>query len=306
MHTPFNVVVVRSYSSSGAPVAIDPKEKKYVSTSMLPHSGKPLSTANEQKAAELRKTIQSMGPFQKVFCSESKTTQQTASILSGIDLIDLERGFNQIHLGDLNDVEAGVIQELYQMAHPHATFVPEPNDAMNDPWPAFPPANLHDKSPAVLKALYKATHQDVPEEIDYSKVEWPEEIKINFEPFNEVDKRVCDAFRSLGAHGVNDQKIPTFFVVASKDPIRSIILHSTIGDTLKKSTFYANLVAYLQREPKSNLPFKDFSVRGHFDPKEGSILKFHCDATGQISLEEVSENVEFRAKAPVPGFVKVM
>jgi broad specificity phosphatase PhoE len=311
VNTPFNVVVVRSYSSSDAPVAVDPKLKKYVSSSISPYSGKFISAENEIKAQELSKTIQSMGPFQKVFCSESKTAQQTAFILfkdqKKHDLIPIERGFNQINLGDLNGVEAGMIQELYQMAHPHATFIPEPNDAMNEEWAPIALTNLQDKSPSLLKVLYKLTHpdvKDIPEDIDYSKVVWPAELKINFEPFREVDKRVCEAFRNLGAQGVSDQKIPTYFVVASKDPIRSIILHSTVGDKLKNSKFYADLAGYLQREPSQNVQIKDFAVRGHFDPKEGSVLTFHCDAHGQISLEGVSDRVEFRAKPPVPSFVK--
>ncbi len=173
------------------------------------------------------------------------------------------KGFNQIRLGVFEGVEAGDIQKAYTKAHPTAAFVPEPNDCLNKPWPNLP--------------------------------------ADAFESYDDVDARVLDAFKALSVDAKGDNSV--FVVSAAKEPVRSIMLHSTLAESVRNSQFYKDLVMHIQREPGVEQPIGEFAVRGQLNPKDGSWIRLHYE-NGKISLVAVSEDVEFRKMPPVPGYFR--
>lgn len=126
----FDVVMIKSFSSSSKPALEKPAEKKYVSAV----TGKPLSEESAEKAKKLGETLQKFGPFAGIHSSESKTSYDTAHYATGAEVI-VNKGFNQIRLGTFEGVQAEQIQQAYAEAHPTARFIPEPNDCLNKPWP---------------------------------------------------------------------------------------------------------------------------------------------------------------------------
>ncbi len=156
--------------------------------------------------------------------------------------------------------------------------------------------------PSDIQKAYAEAHPTarfVPEPNDCLNKPWPN--GIDFEPYEAVDERVLDAFAKLNIDAKD--KNPLFVVSAPKEPVRSIMLHATLGELVQNSQFYRDLAVHLQREPQHNVPIKEFAVRGQLNPKDGSWIRFHYE-NGKISIVDISADVEFRKAPPVPGYCK--
>ncbi len=204
-----------------------------------------------------------MGPFAGVYSGESKTSYETALHATGVNEVQVHTGFNQIRLGIFEDAAARDIQKAYAAAHPSKSFVPEPNDCLNKPWPG--------------------------QAVDA------------FEPYDAVDERVLKAFAGLNLDA--KLKRPVFVVSAAKEPVRSVMLNSSLAESVRASQFYKDLVAHIQKEPELDEPLKELLVRGQLNPKDGSWIRVRYE-DGKYSIVDVSKDVEFRKAPPVPGYFK--